>query len=732
MSESLKKELDNLETFAFGTKFNIILSHSSKTGRWSLVDDYVAMVEQLQPLSTLLATVQQNTRTHCTQAASDECAAARTLQLLATRADKIRTDGTAFLQRLNQQHLSDAAKELEVSGHIYDMVWQLSTRSTMGFWVSNPFRPEWDAQNLHLPSAQRKGSRPAAYIFMHDKKLLSWARANGGTDGLYGESLPWMYALPGTTDPDYGLHIALTCGAVTALLSRLGIRLPKFIDLHWQTFVDGMDIPAADMHLYASGSGVRTTVYACSADMYEGQHPDSCGQRSLSLITPIRGNKAIPKWGQATGTQAKSALNINKYPSHKCYPPLLSLPIQHMIASYHFVALFVEQLDPVDAFEFDSCTEAIAHVEAALDEVTYWSQKIYVSVLDENGRWSSMITPSFHTLLTQLVPKLKQRFAATGKCTVADISTCIMEYGHSRTKRCADKHSGRGGDQKGRGCWAEQVLTSATSIGLAKMTFSRMFRLARARHRCRYKKQNPLRLASKQEVTAAVAFRRSCCADPTCASHAVCNWKHGPDACVGFDASVYPPQASPRCKLDARAAPATPSPALATSSSDDISRMTVAELKTALRSIGERVSGRKAELVQRLRDARVAATAAAPAAAPAAATPTPAAATTQAAATAAAPAAAPAAAAAATTTQEDYDEGDYDDGCDLDGAVECVEGMPVDASEHADTCDALDGQCALEGGDHEDWEECDEESLEEEMEREEEEGYEQNDDDDEM
>jgi hypothetical protein len=58
--------------------------------------------------------------------------------------------------------------------------------------------------------------------------------------------------------------------------------------------------------------------------------------------------------------------------------------------------------------------------------------------------------------------------------------------------------------------------------------------------------------------------------------------------------------------------------------------------------------------------------------------------------------------------------------------------MPVDASEHADTCDALDGQCALEGGDHEDWEECDEESLEEEMEREEEEGYEQNDDDDEM
>eukprot|EP01049_Picozoa_sp_SAG25_P012452 SAG25_NODE_1687_length_2548_cov_6.811862_1_plen_47_part_10 len=47
-------------------------------------------------------------------------------------------------------------------------------------------------------------------------------------------------------------------------------------------------------------------------------------------------------------------------------------------------------------------------MESAVDEFLFWSARTYVAVLKENGRWSSMMTPSMHVLLTKLVPELQR------------------------------------------------------------------------------------------------------------------------------------------------------------------------------------------------------------------------------------------------------------------------------------------------------------------------------------
>eukprot|EP01047_Picozoa_sp_COSAG01_P079798 COSAG01_NODE_15275_length_1355_cov_1.861465_1_plen_321_part_00 len=137
------------------------------------------------------------------------------------------------------------------------------------------------------------------------------------------------------------------------------------------------------------------------------------------------------------------------------------------------LAAYSEQIDPVSAFGYQDCSEAIKAVDSALDEFVFWAQRVVVA-RQADARWSSMFTPSVHTLVTQLVPKLQRRFEMYGTCSVADISTAEMEYGHCKTKKVADKHCGRGGDQKGQGSWARQILKAHATITVSNMKFARM------------------------------------------------------------------------------------------------------------------------------------------------------------------------------------------------------------------------------------------------------------------
>jgi hypothetical protein len=113
------------------------------------------------------------------------------------------------------------------------------------------------------------------------------------------------------------------------------------------------------------------------------------------------------------------------------------------LLSYNFIIQFVETFDPVKTFDLLDCDEVIQRVESTVDEFLFWSARTYVAVLKENGRWSSMMTPSMHVLLTKLVPELQRMYAREGTCSVAASSTAIFETGHAQSKRIADRHTVR-------------------------------------------------------------------------------------------------------------------------------------------------------------------------------------------------------------------------------------------------------------------------------------------------